>query len=396
MDELGIDFDRAGKLSSDIGNLTNQSSKIKTNFDNAKAKISEMPKDFVSTTSSIESEITEMFGKIDTAINNTVSAFDACVNNYYELEKNGVGTSSSKESDIAAIKAENNFYWAYPECASSMHKLSDKKIGELFTSHGATVDGNVYTFEIDGKTYKYNTANNRLTYDGKTVDVVFMGTDSTNFNDIKNTITFLGGSGERETGAASILNGEGLSNNSLVIVPYNSTADARKNMSKTPDAVIASTLTGDFLANGNGTKPHNSIIGYSEGAQSAFSAISRSNGLYDSCVIVNGSAYWTRDQENLVRRYGNYDAFKDMEIIFIECQDNNNWNPTIKMTIDDLISNGVPRSNISFYTNDSELISFLDGKGMSYIDLPSNYTGHGAGWKMIIDSNIISYLSNKA
>ena len=396
MDELEIDFDAAGKLSGDIGNLTNQSSKIKTSFDNAKAKISEMPQDFISTTSGIESEIAGMFDKIDVAINNTVSAFDACVNNYYELEKNGISGSSSKDSYVAAIRAENNFYWAYPECSSSMHKLSGKKIGELFTSHGATVNGNAYTFEIDGKTYKYNVGSKRLTYDGKTVDVIFMGTDSTDFNDIKNTITFLGGSGESSEGCEPMIRGEGLSDNSLAIVPFNPSDDERKNMSKTPDAVIASTLAGDFLVNGNGEKPHNSVIGYSQGAQAAFAAVGRSDDLYDSIVIVNGSAYWTKDGVNLVTRYGNYDAFKDMEIIFIECQDNNNWNKSIKMTINDLLNNGVSSSNISFYTNDSELINFLNGRGMSHSDLSSSYTGHGAGWKMIKDSNILSYLSNKA
>ena len=100
---------------------------------------------------------------------------------------------------------------------------------------------------------------------------------------------------------------------------------------------------------------------------------------------------------NLVTRgNGNYEPFKNMEIIFMESKDNKDWNRTIKKTIDDLLSNGVSQNKISFFTNDNELVNYLNSLGMAHTDISGTYSGHGCGWNMIYDSNVIDYLSKKA
>jgi hypothetical protein len=92
-----------------------------------------------------------------------------------------------------------------------------------------------------------------------------------------------------------------------------------------------------------------------------------------------------------------------MEIIFLESKNNNYWNPSIIQTIIDLRENGVSMSDVSFYTNDVEFtnnVKAMLNKGNFYF-LSSeeackygNWSRHGDGMKMIIDSNILCYLSD--
>ena len=92
-----------------------------------------------------------------------------------------------------------------------------------------------------------------------------------------------------------------------------------------------------------------------------------------------------------------------MEIIFLESKNNNHWNQSIIQTLHDLKDHGVSMDNIIFCTNDREFIrpiKYVIGEDNFYFlnDAESikygNWSKHGDGMNMIINSNVLSYLSD--
>ena len=206
---------------------------------------------------------------------------------------------------------------------------------------------------------------------------------------MSNTITILAGSGERSSGAVGgsrISNNANLNDNSLLI---SLKKDNDYNMSKHPKMISMATKLGMLLA---GIEKGNSIIGYSEGAQAAAKTVSSNYVKYDIVVLVNGSAYYTSNNANLI---SNYEPFKDMEILLLEAKNNNNWNETIIKTINNFLNKGINSTNIKLFTSDNELIRTFTNKINVTIISSNTWSGHGSGYRIINESNILSYLSSK-
>ena len=276
----------------------------------------------------------------------------------------------------------------YPPASTSMIKVEDNLIVDYFKSKGYASNSTNYRIVIDGEELYYDVKSNKLSYAGDYVFCEFYMTLSSKLGFLDNTITLLGGSGERKYGPIAnsrIPSNANLNDYSLLIVPKK---DDDYNMSKHPKMVSACTKMGMFLA---GIKKGNSIIGFSEGAQAASKTVSYNKVIYDQLVLVNGSAYYTSDKTNLI---SNYQPFQNMEIIMLESKNNNNWNETIIRTIYDLLKNGVNSNMIQLYTNDNTLINtFTNVINLNVVNY--DWSGHGSGYRMINESNILSYLSSK-
>ena len=79
---------------------------------------------------------------------------------------------------------------------------------------------------------------------------------------------------------------------------------------------------------------------------------------------------------------------------WLNAKNNNDWNETIIKTVNNFLNNGVRSNNIKLFTSDSELISTLSSK-ISVIIASNTWSGHGSGYRIIRESNILSYLSSK-
>ncbi len=276
----------------------------------------------------------------------------------------------------------------YQPASTTMAKVTSDKLSEYLVSKNYTSNNNDYKIIIDNETYNYNISSNKLSYSNDYVYCDFYMTEKSRLGSLDNTITLLAGSGERSDGPISnsrIPSNANLNDYSLLITIRK---DDSYNMSKHPKMVSACTKLGMFFA---GIDKGNSIIGFSEGAQAAARTVSYNMVKYDQIVFVNGSAYYTSDLTNLIN---NYVPFRDMEIILLECKNNNNWNETIIKTINDLLRNGVNSNQISLYTNDNTLINAFNSV-INLNVLNNDWSGHGTGYKMIRESNILSYLSSK-
>ncbi len=278
----------------------------------------------------------------------------------------------------------------YPQALTLMQKIPKANIANYFASKGfMSNDGENYKLVINGENISYNISSGRLSYGSDYVICDFYATSTSVLGSMSNTITILAGSGERSSGAigsSHIPSNANLNDNSILIAPRK---DSEYNMSKHPGMISACTKLGMFLA---GIEKGNSIIGYSEGAQAASRTVSYNKVKYDTIVLVNGSAFYTSNNENLI---SNYTPFIDMEIILLEAKSNNNWNETIIKTVNNFLRNGVNSSNIKMFTCDSELIKTFSNSIELTIVPNGAWSGHGSGYKIIRESNILSYLSNK-
>ena len=310
--------------------------------------------------------------------------------NIYDINDK-VEIKEIKVTNIGEIpkKVETFFTINYPMSLSTMRKIPNNLLSEYFVSKGFTsTDGKTYRLIINGEVIDYEISSGKLSYSGDYVYCDFYATIGSTLGLMENTITLLAGSGERASGAISnnrIPSNANLNDGSLLIAPRK---DNDYNMSKHPKMVSICTRLGMFLA-GNDVK--NSIIGFSEGAQAASRTVSYNNVKYDIMVLVNGSAYYTSNNANLI---SNYQPFHDMEIILLEAKNNNDWNETIIKTVNNFLNNGVRSNNIKLFTSDSELISTLSSK-ISVIIASNTWSGHGSGYRIIRESNILSYLSSK-
>ncbi len=258
-----------------------------------------------------------------------------------------------------------------------------------------------YTVILDKRTCIYLPESNTFTCNGKSIKCRFYATNN-NLDEIDNIIVVIGGTGSRNRGED--LSNMPLASNSIIAVCYSGNSEI--NMIDCSETVADFTRFADYLFLKNKGQICNSIVGTSEGAQTAFITVANNPGLYQTLVCSNGSAYWNKGKSSLIKNYSNangYNSFRNMEIIFLESKNNNYWNPSIIQTIIDLRENGVSMSDVSFYTNDVEFtnnVKAMLNKGNFYF-LSSeeackygNWSRHGDGMKMIIDSNILCYLSD--
>ncbi len=293
-----------------------------------------------------------------------------------------------KVENVGIPYKETVFTDNYPEATTRMAKVTrDMLINYLDKSSASKKSDSSYVINIEGQTYSYNPTSNRVFYNNDYVICEYYKTAATNLGSINNTVTLLGGSGERAYGPiakSQVPSDSPLNDNSLLITVRK---NEDYNLVHHPSMVNACTNVGEFLA---GKKTVNSIIGFSEGAQAASTAVSKNLASYDIYVLINGSAYFTTSNSSLIN---NYAPFKNTEIIMLECKDNTKWDRTIKLTINDFMKVGLG-SNIKLFTNDNGLISSFSNK-IAVTVVNHDWSTHSAGWKMIRESNILSYLSSK-
>ena len=294
------------------------------------------------------------------------------------------------------IKQTISFYFNYPKASKTMSKVSDSKLRDLLTKNGATkVKDNVYQLKIDGKTYQYNVSTGEVIIPGTGGEKLrcrFYASKDTDFTSIKNTITFMGGSGERNDVPDQALN-MSINKNSLIILPIcNSPLRAT-------DKIGGATRIGDFMAGGKTKTITNSVSGYSLGGLASFGAVADNPGLYQKVVTVNSGAFYSSGGGKIID--GRESAFKDVEIIMLEGANDKFVDSTIK-TIKTLKNAGVPMKNISIYTNDKKLINnakkYLNNSNIhiisdSYAKSHRGWNGHSYGYDMLNDLNVFSYLS---
>ncbi len=315
-------------------------------------------------------------------------------------------------------KVQDGFYIGYPRSGSRMQLLSESVLDEFLASKGMypSYDASgygYYDFTLDGKTYTYRTCASSLTCNRESIGCKIYAPKGCDLSHIDNIITLIGGVDSRNGGVD--LRKLTLGKNSIVVVCY--TRNSGISSVDRTNLIAACTYMMNCIFEGNDFI-YNSIAGFSEGAQAAFVTAANNPGLYQTLVCSNGAFYWTRGGINLISQYcnNNYQSFRNMEIIFLESKNNNNWNPYIVQTISDLLTHGVSKNNISIYTNDSDLINghrSLHCDDIGYLPVTvvlgsdenihfltdheahmyGGWERHGDGMRMIIESNVLSYLT---
>ena len=411
--EISIDFEQASKISRNISLLAEDAQKAQSDFLDVASIITNMPSGYKDTTMSVSSEISDSLLKIKKAVENALSAFDQSIKNYHDYEIDS--SSTHTVDDINRIASLNRFIWNYPAGNGKLNTVDADTLRDILSKRNAYTSDQVnYTFSCNGQEYTYNVDTHILRY--RINDTNFrvycdFYADSSisgdNIGSFDNTVTILGGSSEtkRFEGEATRVVGENtiplgttnISSNSLVVIPtflLDSSGRLEHAINSNPHLVTSCTLAGDYLITGGTNKGvSNSVIGYSIGGQYLTSAIKSNSSLYDKCVFVNSAAY--SDAIDSTNAEVGFEVFKNTEVIFIESRNNNNWNTAVKKTINSMQSCGVSSDNIKFYTNDTSLVNFAEKRGIAY-DLIDHekYNGHSCGYKMIGDSNILSYLSS--
>ncbi len=267
---------------------------------------------------------------------------------------------------------------------------------------------------VDGKIGTYYPNGGWFSYDNERIKCDLYVSNNESLNEVENIILLIGGTGNRLKGIDP--SGVRVGEHTLVISVC--TGDANVNLIDKSEILKACVLFMNNMVNSDNRYIHNSVVGISEGAQTAFVLISKCN-IFKTFVCCNGAAYSTRDGNNLIKTYGSgsYRNFKDLDLIFLESANNNNWNYYIVQTILDMDSKNVPLSNIYFYTNDSDLChgknkvyynddaypsvkNLLKNEGYFYFlddseaKMYGGWSKHGDGNNMVLDSNILQYISS--
>ena len=322
-------------------------------------------------------------------------------------------TPVTTESD-----ASNGFYIGFPRTYTKMHMLDNTEIDNILLNRNIqrNIDngGSYYSFNINNMTYTYRPCASLLSCGNVNIGCKIYATSDCDFSNITNIVTVIGGTGDRISGVN--LDGKSLGKNSIVVVCYTKNRDI-STLDRSELIGSCTRIMNMIFAPENSA--YNSIVGFSEGAQAAFVVAANNPGLYQTLVCSNGAPYWTNGGVNLISRYSNaqYRSFRNMEIIFLESKNNNNWNPYIIQTLMDLRNHNVPVHNISLYTNDYDLLNGYTGIYFGEESYPSagsvlgsddniyflsdreaylygGWEKHGDGIRMITDSNILSYLTS--
>ena len=301
---------------------------------------------------------------------------------------------------ILEVDTEIAFYMNYPEASSMTSRMSVEKLSELLLKNGAKdLGNNNYSITIDKSTYRYNARTGVLTEEnrGGKIHAIFLASSDADFNNITNTITIMGGTGTVNTdyGAKEFNAGFKANKNSLIILPFG------KEIGKSDNLIMGSAKLGSTLVGGRTKKIKNNVIGYSYGGMLASRVISKYKGVYDNIVFVNSGIFQSDLSSNLIEHSGgDYSNFNDMQIIFFE-GDGDRFIASANKTIKTMIKNGVPKDNFYVYTNDKRLLDLSSELGSKHvIEVTEEYRkshkgwrGHSYGNNMIIDSNIVNYLS---
>ena len=309
-------------------------------------------------------------------------------------------TINVPSESVAELDSKLAFYFNYPAAAKEAKLVSESQLRSALEKNGATKTGdNTYKVTMGGKTYTYNVKSGVVSYNGQSLYAKFYATSGTDLSNITNTITIMGGSGAVDTnhGSSDLTTGVRADSSSLIILPYG------EGVSSKSECVAGATRVGNFMAGGKSKSMSNSIIGYSLGGHVATKAITQNPGLYDAVVYVNSGAFTSDLSVNQIDRSGgNYNAFKNMKIIFFEGSGDKFTNSAAK-TIDVLTGKGVPKSNFYIYTSDAKLIKNFTGYlGKDHVvPVPDGYAtapksgwrGHSYGINMIKNSNIVNYLA---
>ncbi len=325
---------------------------------------------------------------------------------FFPISKSHAGDTTSitiQKKAIEPVDESDHFYIGYPKALKSARILNNNSLVDAMLKANIIPYNNNYNYAtvIDGISCQYQPGSYSFFCNKGTVKCRFYTTTS-NLEDIDNVIVVIGGTGSRNRGED--LSNVSLSSNSVIVMCYSGSSEI--NMIDCASAVAYLTKFVDYVFLNDKNIRCNSIVGTSEGAQTAFVTVANNPGLYQTIVCSNGSAYWNQGRSSLISKYASvngYSGFKDMEIIFLESKNNKYWNPSIVQTFHDLIKSGVSKENINFYTNDREFLNsikpMLDKDNFHFLSeieagKYGDWSKHGDGMKMITDSNILSYLSN--
>ena len=417
--EFIYDDDKAKEIGKGLEEILNEADAIKSGYNDNINSMSDISSSAVSKGATLVSNLAD----IHSSINNIIKSYNdslAAVKKFQEESSSlidGMQSSESTQSklfdSINELNGVISFNFTYPEASGSMRKAKTDELIQAFEkSNAKKIGSNTYELTIDGVAYRYNVSNGRLftkeMAQSYGVTCHFYTSDGTlDFSRIKNTITFLGGSGCHQNGPTTITKDVSkvkINSSSLFTIVYGGyqTSDSKKdnyynNMVRRTDMIAGSTRLSNYLAGAGTTKKiHNSLVGASEGAMAGFKAVNQNPGLYQTLVASNGASGVTNMSSS---------AFKDVEVILLESENNKDWNPRIVTTLKNLVKSGVPNKNISLYSNDSGLINQSQAvigtdrvftSTDEYFKSHGKWSGHGDGYSMIAKTNVFSYLSNKS
>ena len=394
---ISIDFDAARMISDYIIDSSNSLDKILSDCNSAISPINSLPSRFFNSTISIHNSMKVSTSNICDQVSIFSYAFDKSINDYYCMEND---ISQDRETESIKNVFDNSsetYVWGYKESNSTIKKVDETKLQELLLSSGAReTQDNTYELNIDGIVYKYNTKNRKLYVGNNSFRCDFYVSGDYNSNkEISNTVTLLGGTGERGSGPigdGKVENNIAIGSSGLLIVPFS--GDANQKLSS--DAVIKSNNFGEKVFNASNDVTR-SIVGFSEGSRVASETISENPNIYDNVVFVNGSTRYNSDSTNSFIRNGNYEGFKNTNVYYMITR--NGWDEkSVTLSVNDLINNGVDPSDITLISNDTRITDGVNTSINIVDSMPSSengsFFGHGAGgWDILNNSEIIDYLS---
>ena len=453
---LSMDFNKADAISNEITSSTQDISNIS---DSAKGISADAFASYSSSTVALTEEFKSSVSKLVTSCDNFLSKFKASVQTYrdaYEEEQRRVAELKNSSNNITTISKDETpktepvatvattgtvtfkvdetkaseinetikFYFNYQGNVSEVHEMSSNDMAKLFEKNGAlkaingkysnghsttrTGDG-WYMFTKDGHTYEYNVNTNEIIVDYHSPNSIepnskfnckMFTTGDTNYDSITNTITILGGQGILEVkdprydkdSSRTLMSGVNANKNSLVIVPYGR-GYGTVGANIAPGAISATTI-GNFMVGGSTKKVTNSIVGFSLGGQATYQALASSSGLYQKAVIVNSGMQKLKT--------GSISNMKDVEIIIMQANNDQTFGTWAPETLKKLVSQGVPKDNITVYTNSGGMLtaanSCLDSSHVhnvtSEVKGTRTWSKHNYGIDMIKTSGVLGYLSS--
>ena len=127
--------------------------------------------------------------------------------------------------------------------------------------------------------------------------------------------------------------------------------------------------------------------------QATYQALASSSGLYQKAVIVNSGMQKLKT--------GSYENMKDVEIIIMQANNDKTFGGWAPQTLRGLVQNGIPKENISVYTNSGSMLSmankWLDPENVHNVSADvkgtRTWSKHNYGIEMIKTSGILNYLT---
>lgn len=411
MGRIDIDFLAANSVSNQIEDEVELINNMISISDSGFASINGLPTQFFKETISEYDLMRASLLKLSEQINTFSYAFDHSVENYYNKENDITVSDNSITGKIKG--SDGKFVWGYKTAYSSITRVNSSEMERMLIKHGAKPTGNnTYEIVIDDVKYEYDIKNNFLFINGNQIKCDFYLSNKHDMNsNITSTVTLLGGTGERSAGPIdtdgkrtdkAMRDDVSISENALLIVPYTGVWD----QALETYGVVGSSHFSEKIFDINSNTVERSIIGLSEGGNVGAKAISENPGLYNRMVFLN-SATTPRSGGGTCIKNGNYAAFNDVEIMYIETIDGWSYDPqknTIIGSMLEFTNNGIDPSNITLISNDTNLNNLVDRYSLGInVDNSLNmaassgnirYSGHGpGGWEVLNNSEIINYLS---